>query len=264
MAAPISAVNPQDWMIKLPFMKHEHGILSGVRNKHTGATIKVAFPRCRIPFELSLPMGVTVDSAAVHTKRLGLDLADEAFKAWVLSVDVAMLQLISEHSVDFFGVKKSMEVIQDRYKPRFRASKKAEYAGTFDVSVCVRPRTAKEKAVRVFVVTDPVLKHIAATTLDAIRAGVEAEIIAKVSMVWCGATGISVIFKATDILVHESAEEEANPFQGYSVAAPAAPAPAYAPATAYAPAAYATSQESPCTGSGSVYPAYGSLPPDFE
>jgi len=258
MAAPISAVHPQDWVLKLPFMKHEHGILTGVCNKHTSASIKVAFPRCRIPFDLSLPMGVTVDDDSVHTKRLGLDLADEGFKAWVQNVDAAMLQLIAEHSTLFFGVKKSLEVIQDRYKPRYRPSKKAEYAGTFDVSVCIRPRSAKEHAVRVFVVTDPVLKQMAVGTPDAIRAGVEAEVIAKVSMVWCGATGISVIFKATDILVHKSAEEEANPFQGYSVATPAA-TPAPAPA-----AVYVTSLESASAVSGSVYPAYGSLPPDFE
>src|SRR3989344_5869295 len=72
-ATPISEVNPEDWTIVLPFKKHEHGIFTSVRNKYTNAPIKVLLPRCRSPFSLALPMGVTVDGPNVYTKQIGLD-----------------------------------------------------------------------------------------------------------------------------------------------------------------------------------------------
>ena len=141
------------------------------------------------------------------------------------------------------------------------------------MSVPVRARTEKDKLTRVFLETDAVQKlcSVVPNPDDALHPNVEVDVVAKITKVWSGATGISIIFKATDILVHKNMEEEGNPFSGYSLASNVPTSvPTSVPAPSVPTSAPATSGSVYGSSAGAAYdaayhvPAYGELPPDFE
>ena len=132
-------------------------------------------------------------SADLSFRDMDTDENVKTFYNKIKELDVHLLQTAAAKSVEWFGKKKSAELLADTYRPLTKADPNGKYADNMKFKIAMLNGSPN---VRVFDVDKE------AITIDDVPRGSKVKIIAEIASVWfVGNTTWGITFRAAQILV---------------------------------------------------------------